>query len=215
MRPHYAEDTKFQSIARILKFNPSVFELAIQTYSSATACQHLLLGMRPTRLTLQFSRDYDDEVDPTRPIFSSVTHLTLLNTTASTYRPESWSHWTPGLPSMRALTHLCVTDNIAHAIIPAVLAACPRLEALVAFWAAEGILRSVGRSEQSIQAFEQRALAIADERLVLVSAPFYEQWERGARTGRDMWIRVDEFIEAKRRGDIAAIKYILDISMMI
>ncbi|KAF8212834.1 hypothetical protein K438DRAFT_1170936 [Mycena galopus ATCC 62051] len=206
-------EPKWQAISRILRFNPSIFELAIQMYSSTVQSRdQVLMELRPARLTLQFNRDYGDQVDATKPIFTNVTHLTLLNTGQSPEHPESWAHWTPGLPAMPALTHLCVSDNIAWGIIPAVLHACPRLEAVVAFWAAEGILRTVNRRQRGVDAFEERALALADNRLVLASAPFWEQWERGARVGqRDLWQRVNDFLERKRRGQIAGIRYILDI----
>ncbi|KAJ6454180.1 hypothetical protein C8R45DRAFT_628434 [Mycena sanguinolenta] len=205
-------ESKWQAISRILRFNPSVFELAIQMYSSTVPSrEQVLKELRPTRLTLQFNRDYDDEVDPTTPLFLRATHLTLLNTTGSTSHPESWARWTPGLPAMPVLTHLCISDNIARGIFPTALTACSMLEAMVVFWAAEGILRSVERRRCGIDAFADYALSLADDRIVLVTAPFWEQWERGARVGRDLWQRVDDFIRRKRRGEIDVIRYILEI----
>jgi hypothetical protein len=72
----------------------------------------------------------------------------------------------------------------------------------VPFSGAESILRAEGRSLRSIEEFEQRALTLADEHIVLVSAPFFEQWEYGARRGPNLWQLVDVFITGKRRGDI-------------
>ncbi|KAJ7722583.1 hypothetical protein B0H14DRAFT_3006306 [Mycena olivaceomarginata] len=186
--------------------------------------------MRPTRLTLQFDRDKYGTVDLTEPLFSAVTHLTLLNTAVLERAPESWAHWMLALPALPALTRLCVTFNIARAIIPHVLTACPRLQAIVAFWwmgpipryqrekalespewAAKAALYTASRKKVNMVPFEQRMCSTPDVRVVLVGVPdFFDAWEREVRSGNDMWTHVEDFIARKQRGEIDPTTYILD-----
>jgi hypothetical protein len=77
---------QWQVFTRVLHFNPSLFELAVQTYSSHPG-DHILMGMHPARLTLQFNRDHGADVDSTSAILSSFTHLTLFNTAATANQP--------------------------------------------------------------------------------------------------------------------------------
>ncbi|KAJ7918208.1 hypothetical protein B0H13DRAFT_1869686 [Mycena leptocephala] len=232
-------DTQWQTITRLLRLNPTFFELAVRKYSATVTTppsgnrKQLPKEMRPMCLTLQFDRDNYGTVDLTESLFSSVTHLTLLNTAALERNPESWAHWMLALPALPVLTHLCVTVNIARAIIPHVLTACPRLQAIVAFWWTEHIprdqrekslkspelvtemfhpaLRTVARNRASMDAFEQRMCSTPDARVVLVAVPnFFNTWERGVRSGNDMWTHVEDFIARKQRGEIDPTTYILD-----
>ncbi|KAJ6582371.1 hypothetical protein B0H19DRAFT_1118189 [Mycena capillaripes] len=228
---YFNANTEWQTITQLLRLNPSFFELAIQKYSStvlnlpSSNRQQLPKEMRPTRLTLQFNRDDYGTVHLTEPLFVSVTHLTLLNTALHDRVPESWAHWTLGLPALPALTHLCVTDNIAKAIIPHVFTACPRLQAFVAFPWTEPIPRweqerartssevaeemsrrasiAVTRNGARMVMFQRMVRTTPDVRVVLMAVPdFFDAWERGVRSGNDMWTRVEQFIVRKRRGEI-------------
>ncbi|KAJ7773688.1 hypothetical protein DFH07DRAFT_140294 [Mycena maculata] len=243
MSPSHGAEPQWQRISRILSLNPTIFELVIKSCMVLMTRFPLPLQLRPTRVVLEFNRDYGDTVDLTEPLFSNVTHLTLLNTAVSRRNPETWAHWGPALPALPALTHLCVSDNIAMAIIPTVLSACPHLQALVALWwtqvlskwSSEALRRDVARSRRRMEAFEQRlrtaeaahcdvsqsqrrmevfeqrVFTVPDARIVLMAAPFFEQWERSARSGRcNMWDRVDEFIAHKREGVIDSTRYILE-----
>ncbi|KAF7363041.1 hypothetical protein MVEN_00655900 [Mycena venus] len=229
-------DTQWQTITRLLRLNPTLFELCVKRYSATVTTspsgnrKQLPKEMRPTRLTLQFDRDNYGTVDLTKPLFSAVTHLTLLNTAVIDRTPESWAHWMLALPALPALTRLCVTFNIARAIIPHVLSACPRLQAIVAFWwrdplpryqrekvlkspelAAKDALYNAALNKVNMEAFKRRMCSMPDVRVVLVGVPdFFDSWERGARSGNDMWTHVEDFIARKRRGEIDPTTYILD-----
>jgi hypothetical protein len=218
-------DTQWQTITCLLRLNPTLFELSVKKYSAPAPTppsgnrKQLPKEMRPTRLTLQFDRDKYGTVDLAEPLFSAVTHLTLLNTAVLERAPESWAHWMLALP---ALTRLCVTFNIARAIIPHVLTACPRLQAIVAFWwmgpipryqrekalespewAAKAALYTASRKKVNMVPFEQRMCLTPDVRIVLVGVPdFFDAWERGVRSGNDMWTHVEDFIARKQRGEI-------------
>jgi hypothetical protein len=214
-------------ISRILRLNPNLFELLIEDYSSPVAGTRmlsrlpLLVELRPTRVTVQFDRDdHLVAVNLSEPLFSSATHITLLNTAMKHRNPETWAYWSQGLPALRTLTHLCVTDNIAEAIMPQLLIACPHLQAVVAFFWTEPIPwferqpalgvemarkldLAAARCRTRMTAFEQRISAMPDLRVVLVAVPdFYEAWELGVRSGHDMWTEVEAFIARKRRGEL-------------
>ncbi|KAJ7808759.1 hypothetical protein B0H13DRAFT_2151097 [Mycena leptocephala] len=208
---------RWNPITRILLLNPALFELIIDIYSSPVAgMTHLMPPeIRPTRLTVQFRRPNGNDVDLADPIFSSVTHLTLLN-----FIPEGLPHmgWTPGLSSLGALTHLCVKDNFAHELMSQALSNCRGLRALVVMWMthdppawAQMRREANERMRKRMHAFARGLNAKPDARVVLVAEPhFYEEWTRGARSGFDMWVRVDAFIACKRRGEIEASDYIMD-----
>ncbi|KAJ7831385.1 hypothetical protein B0H14DRAFT_2804782 [Mycena olivaceomarginata] len=177
--------------------------------------------MRPTRLTLQFDRDKYGTVDLTEPLFSAVTHLTLLNTAVLERAPESWAHWMLALPALPALTRLCVTFNIARAIIPHAIVAfwwmgpIPRYQREKALespeWAAKAALYTASRKKVNMVPFEQRMCSTPDVRVVLVGVPdFFDAWEREVRSGNDMWTHVEDFIARKQRGEIDPTTYILD-----
>ncbi|KAJ7854146.1 hypothetical protein B0H14DRAFT_3865579 [Mycena olivaceomarginata] len=229
-------DTQWQTITCFLRLNPTLFELSVKKYSAPAPTppsgnrKQLPKEMRPTRLTLQFDRDKYGTVDLAEPLFSAVTHLTLLNTAVLERAPECWAHWMLALPALPALTRLCVTFNIARAIIPHVLTACPRLQAIVAFWwmgpipryqrekalespewAAKAALYTASRKKVNMVPFEQRMCSTPDVRVVLVGVPdFFDAWERGVRSGSDMWTHVEDFIARKQRGEIDSTTYILD-----
>ncbi|KAJ7648414.1 hypothetical protein B0H17DRAFT_1215680 [Mycena rosella] len=229
-------NTQWQTITCLLRLNPTLFELSVKKYStpeptpSSGNRKQLPKEMCPTRLTLQFDRDKYGTVDLAEPLFSAVTQLTLLNTAVLERAPESWAHWMLALPALPALTRLCVTFNIARAIIPHVLTACPRLQAIVAFWwmgpipryqrekalespewAAKAALYTASRKKVNMVPFEQRMCSTPDVRVVLVGVPdFFDAWERGVRSRNDMWTHVEDFIARKQRGEIDPTTYILD-----
>ncbi|KAJ6554304.1 hypothetical protein B0H19DRAFT_1262683 [Mycena capillaripes] len=234
---YFDANREWQTITQLLRLNPSFFELTIKKYSSTVLAssnkQQLPKEMRPTRLTVQFNRDYYATVHLTERLFSSVTHLTLLNTAIFDRFPESWADWALGLPRLPALTHLCVTNNIAKAIILHVFPACPRLQAFVAFWWTEPIplwereraqkprelakkmarraSATAKRNSAGMIMFQKTVRTTPDMRVVLTAAPdFFDAWERGVRSGNVMWTHVEHFIARKRRGEIEANEYILE-----
>ncbi|KAJ6559807.1 hypothetical protein B0H19DRAFT_1145834 [Mycena capillaripes] len=216
------DSNDWQRLNRILLLNPSIFELSIRRYSFAASdsLQPLPPQMRPTRLTLQFSYYNGAIIDLKAPLFSCVTHLTLLGTAGNANYAETWGRW-QALPALPALTHLCVLPDIGHVIVSQVLTACLRLEALVVLWlTAPSVtyqstvpsgIAAPAHIRVQMEAFADEVHVAADARVVLVSeSNFDNAWERGVKSGYDMWVRVSQFITRKRRGEIEASKYLLD-----
>ncbi|KAJ6454164.1 hypothetical protein C8R45DRAFT_1038254 [Mycena sanguinolenta] len=225
-------DTFWQTITRFLRLHPAVFELAVQKYSAPVKAlpssnrKQLPKEMRPTRLTLELV-DRHSSVDLTDPLFSSVTHLTLLSPSAPTHQPS----WLPS--SLVSLTHLCVTQNIARGILPHIFTMYPCLQAFVVYFSrrplptppphlttshcqrlTSGLVYLIAAgSWASMMSFELqlRTNPNADGRVVLIGVPdFFDAWERGARRKQDMWVCVDQFIARKRTGEIEQTTYVLD-----
>ncbi|KAF7346795.1 hypothetical protein MSAN_01818100 [Mycena sanguinolenta] len=184
----------WQTINHFLRLHPAVFELAVRKYSAAVKTlpssnrNQLPQELRPTRLTLELA-DEHSTVDLTDPLFSGVTHLTLLTLRTLTSPPN----WLPS--SLADLTHFCVTEDIARVILPHVFTTCPRLQAFVVFWwtliiryrrmplSKSQLLAEYARPDRDriatderfskVVAFEIHLGAHADARIVLVSVPFF------------------------------------------
>jgi hypothetical protein len=196
----WSVDSSWKTISEVLVMNPNIFELAIREYSSTfgRSPNTFPAEMRPRRLTLGSSCRINE--DFTEPLFSRVTHLTLLR--SSDIYAERWDQWSC-LAALSALTHLCLTANLSSLIVPQLLAECPRLRAVVTTW--------LGRTPPRVllNAFSDMVTA-PDARVVVTNVPyFYEGWEKGAWSGDDLWARVDDFIARKRRGEIEGMFFFL------
>ncbi|KAJ7714105.1 hypothetical protein B0H14DRAFT_3523093 [Mycena olivaceomarginata] len=67
------------------------------------------------------------------------------------------------------------------------------------------------RNRAMMNIFEQQMWSTPDVRVVLVAVPdFFDAWERGVRSGNNMWMHVEDFIARKQRGEVDATTYILD-----
>lgn len=111
--------------------------------------------------------------------------------TGSAGEPDRWSTQTSHLPH---LTHLDFVGSVPREILYAVLERF-QTQQIVA-----NLHLPLGRmTAQSLH----RKLQVEDARFFIM--PFFtfpEDWEEGARDGADFWVRADEFVEAKRRGEV-------------
>ncbi|KAJ7615563.1 hypothetical protein FB45DRAFT_245008 [Roridomyces roridus] len=144
--------------------------------------------MCPTRLTL-----FGDVLPATLPqefhfgvpLFQCITHLQLYVATTDKYTlSRTWAHW-PALADLDTLTHLAVfpdQDLATH-----ILSILPHLRALVLYTHTDMIYPDMPR--------DPRILVESHSKLMKL-------WRSGARGGDDIWVRADEFIARKRRGEI-------------
>ncbi|KAF7363117.1 hypothetical protein MVEN_00664200 [Mycena venus] len=148
--------------------------------------QRLDLGLPPAsaewaRLTLP------------HPALSFITHLCLSEDTRNNQYPwdDAWGH----LTSLPALTHLALTGHLSHALMPQILADCPRLLVAVTVYYKE-------KNRNLANAFA-RALTIRDPRIVVaVIDVSTDDWETGARGADDYWVHAEKFVARRRRGGI-------------
>jgi hypothetical protein len=186
---HRSDSSRIETILKILLINPNLFDLVLPEYPTSPPVP---TEVRPQRLTIP-ARSWGSDLGLTHPMFSSVTHLTLLQ--SSDYSSERWERWSP-LATLPALTHLCFTANVSRRILPQLLGACSGLHTVVTTW----LTRAPSRAR--VDAFSY-VLTTPDPRVVVTDVDyFYDGWEKGAWTGNDLWARVDDFIARKRRGEI-------------
>ncbi|KAJ7339925.1 hypothetical protein DFH08DRAFT_248131 [Mycena albidolilacea] len=151
--------------------------------------------------------DDDDEgitVDIVRPLFSTLSHLDILDE----IDPEGMGpEWLNDLSTLPALTHLSFNNPPNSKILHTILQACPRIHVLIAaFHVSE---------KAEVHAYVE-AMGIRDIRFVVATySDHYGDWELGTMGGADIWVRVEEFISRKKRGEIEADVYLLEEPMTI
>ncbi|KAJ7923997.1 hypothetical protein B0H13DRAFT_1978971 [Mycena leptocephala] len=129
-------------------------------------------------------------IDLTHTLFQSLTHIDMFGL-------QGVAEALVDLPTLRALTHLCLHCEIPRDTVTAVLADCPRLQLLLVQWAAGDDL------------YEAECVPhVYDIRFVIgMYDDYWTDWEAGARGGIDMWAVGDDFVRSKRRGEIEATCY--------
>ncbi|KAJ7724766.1 hypothetical protein B0H16DRAFT_1333252 [Mycena metata] len=153
----------------------------IPTLASMPSLRRLVIQ---PRTFLAFDRDH--------PIFRTLTHLELLEISASAEAEEACTK----LRLMPKLTHLALNSiEIYHALSPS-LEAFDHLRCIV-------LLSSEERREMGVD--EVPAPLAEDERFVWIGqmqTDSYADWLRSAHTGETYWAVADTFIAARRAGKI-------------
>ncbi|KAJ7026478.1 hypothetical protein C8F04DRAFT_1399993 [Mycena alexandri] len=139
--------------------------------------------------------------DPDHPVFRTLTHLELLEISASAEVEDACTK----LRLTPKLTHLTLNSiEIYHALSPS-LEAFDQLRCVV-------LLSSEERREMGVD--EVPAPLAEDERFVLIGqmqTDSYEDWLRSAHTGETYWAVADAFIAARRAGKGPIIAYAMKI----
>ncbi|KAJ7038821.1 hypothetical protein C8F04DRAFT_1231925 [Mycena alexandri] len=194
----FFEDSEWCTlIGQILSSTESKLDVVIKggILDSAPGYKSFRTALRqmPQHLTFEFAMDLEIFILLKESVLSTVTHLTLLHT--DQYKSITWDYWLR-IADLPALTHLCLTANVSRVILPQLLDQCPRLQAVVTTWL------TPANSRARVEAFSY-VLTTPDPRVVVTNLPdFFDEWERTARCGYDLWMRADEFIARKRRGEI-------------
>ncbi|KAJ7615567.1 hypothetical protein FB45DRAFT_1108397 [Roridomyces roridus] len=196
-----------EALFRMLDYRPShvfpqacrhlfLVTMALGTGWNADSADRILRACTGVTEIFIFSDPVD--FDPLLPFLSTVsqmrpTHLTLFgNILPLRYVPNAgnynytlsrtWAHW-PALAGLATLTHLAVfpdQDLATH-----ILSILPDLHALVFY-------THMGYPDMP-----------RDPRIFVESmSRFKTLWRSGAQGGDDIWVRADEFIARKRRGEI-------------
>ncbi|KAJ7628221.1 hypothetical protein DFH06DRAFT_1226539 [Mycena polygramma] len=137
-----------------------------------------------------------------RPLFRFVTHLDLYIPEDKVDLPPSvWQEWSH-LASLPALSHLCLSQRLHADVLPRALAECAGISiAVAAFW-------DIYDMEDAVEFVDSHT--IRDPRFVVMVVPNCEaDWNTGARGGADFWVRAEEFLARKRRGEIESSCYFL------
>ncbi|KAJ6598415.1 hypothetical protein DFH09DRAFT_1131724 [Mycena vulgaris] len=121
------------------------------------------------------------------PFFRTVTHMDIFDAVDNSDLD--------GLAAMPALTHLCLSDDLACGdnFLRHVLDQCSHLQLLANF---------LHYSEDKITEIAANP-PVADLRFVVyVYHDYWAEWKTYARGGHDFWAAADAFVARKRRGEI-------------
>lgn len=190
------ERTGRETSEELLMTISSLDSLVLREYSATdTDLLRSLENTRIKRLAFFWTWDRGYYVDSTHAMFSSVTHL-IIHREYDNPHGDVWEKWAP-LAALLTLTHLCVSDFIASGILADVLSHCSRLRTLVTMWR-QTWYDTTGACEKF-----SKDLPVADVRVVLMThVDYWTEWNIHAQGGDDFWVRADEFIARKRRGEI-------------
>ncbi|KAJ7200057.1 hypothetical protein C8J57DRAFT_1736752 [Mycena rebaudengoi] len=149
--------------------------------------------IRPQLLCVDTEGLFAGPPDFGHSLFSSITHLKLLDDDISAYSDESWM----GLASLPSLTHLAFEY---FSIVPArllhmLLEEREILQMLILIVANKEFLSDTDSPVSALPTHDVRFIVAA-------CSDYFGDWIRGAWGKADVWVRADNFIRLKRRGKV-------------
>ncbi|KAJ6571098.1 hypothetical protein B0H19DRAFT_1064214 [Mycena capillaripes] len=173
----------------LLRLCENITSLAVIGRCAEPGLLPILATMHLRRLSIKLGGLFASPpaIDFTHPLFTSITHLYLMDRFIPTHSQVT------ALPS---LTHLCLNETVSWKVFRDLLLECKTLELLVNLW--PSYLRA--HAQQSTI-----KLPFADPRFVVASMDFASyrwDWEAGAERGADFWAAAEDFVTQKRRGEI-------------
>ncbi|KAJ7285334.1 hypothetical protein C8J57DRAFT_1498162 [Mycena rebaudengoi] len=203
---NHEDPWEIERIKKFLDYFPGIRNLSLLGNPLVPyACLLIPLGnMHLRRLCIcvedlfKYTIDGSPEVDLEHPLFETVTHLDILDYFLED--EEEDKEWLKQLPVLPALTHLAFNSPPPLSMIRHILSESPRLCVLL-----------VELGAQSTSIFLD-SIDVEDPRLVVKENKFdyCDDWEEGARGGKDRWSRTDAFVAAKKKGLIDSSCYLLD-----
>ncbi|KAJ7761779.1 hypothetical protein B0H16DRAFT_1530531 [Mycena metata] len=135
------------------------------------------------------------KIDFGHPIFSRLTHLSVLDCPVQEVWEESWT----GLFELPSLTHLAFQDFFSGPVVGDILAQSRNLRLLV--------LKS---SDDIFRHAEIVPFATHDVRcVVIVVKDSLKDWEAGVVDRVDYWTKAEEFSRKRRTGEVEVAAYIV------
>jgi hypothetical protein len=133
-----------------------------------------------------------NQIDFTHRLFSRLTHLEVIDS-----RPEMNLETWSGLALIPNLTHLAFNGLYFLSWAPFLLDRCPSLRLLVSLCA------ELDEAAARIAAYEDAAELLRDLRFVVMDCGEFElDWQTGAHTSEDYWVRAEAFANRRRSGEI-------------
>ncbi|KAJ7443680.1 hypothetical protein FB451DRAFT_1568594 [Mycena latifolia] len=171
-------------LADILSVCGATVNVALSIFTGPTAGILPLLGVLPLeRFSAYLASLFTDPTGPdfTHPLFSKLTHLDI---------SDPYLQGRPDFARIPNLTHLSLRrTTVSTTVCAAALAHCTSLQVLVILFHSQSAL------DQSASGFAEVA---TDPRFVMLVVDDYKaDWEAGARSGGDYWVRAEEAV--KRR----------------
>ncbi|KAJ7225192.1 hypothetical protein C8J57DRAFT_1731152, partial [Mycena rebaudengoi] len=135
-------------------------------------------------------------VDLQHPLFAAASHLDIFNYFDIEKEEPEAMRWLKHLSALPALTHLAFSSPPNPQVMYFVLDSCPRLDVLLI------VFPVIGKNTAK-EYLKHIADHFCDSRFVAaIYKDYYSDWELGARGGKDIWARAEEFIARKKRGEI-------------
>ncbi|KAJ7681644.1 hypothetical protein B0H17DRAFT_1205628 [Mycena rosella] len=193
----YTSDWSVEEAVELLELCTGIVDCVALGALANPVMLPILANMRLERLSVSLQELFGPttSIDPTHPLFKSITHLDLLQDIID-------GASTCAIPALPALTHLCLADEVSWDVVGSLLEECPRLEILVNLWDYEGAPLAHAHAGE---------MPFRDLRFVMgLYKNWINAWVAGAKGLPDFWSRADDFVACKRRGAIAADCYWLE-----
>ncbi|KAJ7738725.1 hypothetical protein B0H16DRAFT_1465578 [Mycena metata] len=177
-----------ESIAHVLAVCSEITNLAFRDLMGGPTLLPILdplllqrLSIAPYRLFFGMER-----MVFTRPLFSRITHLDILD-----WHEEGWAIWS-GLAQMPCLTHLSFSyhDFTPYRTCRDILQNCKALEVLAVLCAAEEMLPRFLEQGRDLDSDPRFVVVVVQDDLL--------DWEIGAQGGKDYWSMADEMVMQRR-----------------
>ncbi|KAF7354282.1 Tyrosinase central domain-containing protein [Mycena venus] len=208
-----------EAFERFLTSCPGIVTLSITGSITGPNLLPALGNMRIQRLSVDLGElffRYQCEVEEEKeeefgvnldhPLFATVSHLDIMDDSDIEDSELEGQEWLQNLSTLPALTNLAFSTTPNPHIVHSILGSCPRLRVLVVLFSVSDTAGARAYLQEVIN-----EVSITDMRFVVATyADYYADWELGARGKEDIWVRVEEFVARKRRGEVEASDYFLN-----
>lgn len=188
-------DWSLEEATAVLRLCTGVVNFAAIGKFSGPTLLPILAGMKVQRLAACLEVLFGDyaSIDLVHPAFASLTHIDIFDQIL----PDE-TKLCSSLPTLPALTHLCLNNEVPLPTIQLLLTTCPRLALLVVLWPKTFV------GEGLSWVMDEAAPVIRDVRLVKgMYTNYWADWENGAHGLPDFWTAAEGFVAQKRSGAIA------------
>ncbi|KAK7050667.1 tyrosinase central domain-containing protein [Favolaschia claudopus] len=192
---HLALEHKAREADKLLTLCKNLIDLSPSSLYNTPDLLPTLSEVRPQQLSLLLGGLFEpSQIDLSHPAFTSLTHLDVCD-----HSDESLAQICHQIPSLSALTHICLYYGVSRDLALTTLERCPRLKVLMIMWLPEDW--ETYEEEREPREYDVRfVIGLYDD--------YWEDWEVNARGGDNgFWIRGENFVERKRRGEIEATRY--------
>ncbi|KAJ6473418.1 hypothetical protein C8R47DRAFT_719718 [Mycena vitilis] len=179
---------------QLLQLCEECIDLIIRPRCLHPALLPILAQMRVQRLGTNLGVLFRGSIDLQHDMFTSITHLDMFGV-------EGVVDALPELPTLHALTHLCLDPDIPRNNVLATLSGCPRLKILLVQWP----------SGEDDEYAEAQIPTVYDVRFVIgIYDDYWGEWAAGAKGSPDMWSIAEDFVARKRKGEVESTRFWLD-----
>lgn len=174
--------------SQILSACVNVYDFAAIGGFSNPGILPILAQLHVKRLALCLEVLFDSKINMAHPFFATITHFDVFDS-LEILTGENNVPLHELLPSLPALTHLCVNNEGAGPILAQLLERAPHLELLV-------VLRPAQQD-----AMEEGRHSMTDDRVVFGTFHgYWGQWKLGAAGSPNFWDHAAAVIEKRRAG---------------